>query len=665
MKTEIVNKIKFLTDLINKANYDYYNLNTSEITNQQYDASLQELIALEKKYPEYRLNYSPTFKIGGVVNSKFKKIVHEVPMLSLENVFDLKELKDFYHRVLKKTSRIQFITELKIDGVAINLKYEKGILVQATTRGNGQVGEAVIDNIKTIKNIPLKLQKDIDLEVRGEIFFKHDDFEKLNTLQVKNNKPPFSNPRNAASGTIRLLNSDTVSQRILSSFIYHILKPPTFIKTQKEVLDFLKAMGFSVNPYHYVADSFEALIPHINRYEKIKDTLPYDTDGVVIKVNQLELHPFIGYTSKFPKWAIAYKFNSSQGETVVKKITFQVGRTGSVTPVAELLPVMVSGSVISNVSLHNYDYIRKKDIRIGDTVLIHKSGSIIPEIIEVIQDKRTDQTPFKMITHCPFCQTRLDKKADEVDYFCLNEFCEEKQIKKIIHFVSREAMDVNVLGEKTLILFFQKGFVKKISDLYSLKSFRSQLEDLPGFKSKKVNNILNALETSKSQPFERVLFALGIKHIGIKVAKILAQKYHNIYALKEATQEDLLAIPEVGAKIVESLGDYFKKHQNWEEINLLMQHNLQFQKDEQNKTTVQDNFFKGKKIVLTGSLNHYSRKEASLLLEEKGALIVNSVSKNIDYLICGQDSGSKLTKARALGIKIIEEEELEQRLSER
>jgi DNA ligase (NAD+) len=665
MNEEIINKIKFLTDVINKANYDYYNLNISELTDQQYDASLQELISLEKKYPEYRLKYSPTFKIGGVVNSKFKKIVHEVPMLSLENVFDIEELKLFYNRICKKTSHFNFITELKIDGVAINLKYEKGILIQATTRGNGQVGESVIDNIKTIKNIPLKLNKDIDLEVRGEIFFKHDNFQKLNNLQIKNNKKTFSNPRNAASGTIRLFNSDIVSQRILSSFFYHIVKPPEFIKTQKEILNFLNEMGFSVNPYHYVVDSFEDLIFQINKYKKIKDNLNYDTDGVVIKINQLSLYSLIGYTSKFPKWAIAYKFNSSQSETIVKKISFQVGRTGSITPVAELLPVMVGGSVISNVSLHNYNYIKKKDIRIGDTVLIHKSGSIIPEIIEVIKSKRTNKFSFEMITRCPFCKSELEKKTNEVDYFCLNDYCEEKQIKKIIHFVSREAMNVNILGKKTLILFFKKGFIKKISDLYSLKKFYSELKELPCFKTKKVNNILNALENSKSQPFKRVLFGLGIKHIGIKAAKILSQKYTNIFALKEAKKKDLLEIPEVGIKIVTSLEEYFKNSKNWEEINILLKHNIKFKIEEKNKITAKDNFFKDKKIVLTGSLIGYSRKEITILLKEKGALIFNSVSKNVDYLICGKDSGSKLKKAVILDIKIINEEELEKRLYEK
>ncbi|WP_323847535.1 MAG: NAD-dependent DNA ligase LigA [Phytoplasma sp.] len=659
MTSEIKNKIKHLTDTLDKANYEYYHLSKTELIDHQYDALLKELFLLEKRYPEYKLPYSPTLKVGGFLSSKFEKTEHLLPMLSLDNVFNFEELKLFCERVLKKNIPFCFILEPKIDGVAINLKYKKGILVQAATRGNGYIGELITDNIRTIKNIPLKIKEEIDLEVRGEILFDHDSFEQINKEQKAKNKILFSNPRNAASGTLRQLNSNIVANRNLSSFIYSIVNPPIFIKTQEQVLIFLKKMGFSINPYYDVVFSFEALKEKIDYYTKIKTNLPYDIDGVVIKVNELIFHDLIGYTTKFPKWAVAYKFNSLKGETIIRNIDFQIGRTGVLTPIAYILPIIIDGSLLSKISLHNYDYIQKKDLRINDFVVVHKSGSIIPEIVAVVKQKRTNQIPFKMISDCPFCHKSLTKKDEEVDYFCLNDDCEERQIKKIIHFVSREAMDINVLGKKSLITFFQNKLIKRISDLYSLKDKYQQLKILPGFKDKKIMNILNALEASKNQTFDRILYGLGIDHVGIKIAKLLNHKFQHITNLKKVTFEELVQIPEIGPEIAHSICKYFQNEDNIKEIDLLQSKGIIFGTlNNLIENVTLDNIFKNKKVVLTGIFENYSRKEITVILEKCGAFVLDNISRKTHYLIKGVNSGSKLLKARLFNIKIIDEKEL-------
>ncbi|WP_344676825.1 NAD-dependent DNA ligase LigA [Candidatus Phytoplasma melaleucae] len=663
MTFHIAKQIKFLTDTLTQANYEYYNLSDPSLTNQQYDALLQELIILEEKYPQYKLSYSPTFKIGGNLNSNFQKAEHYSPMLSLENVFDITKLQKFYDRILKKFHNCNFVTELKIDGVAISIKYKKGVLAQALTRGNGIKGELITDNIKTIKNIPLKIKKPIDLEVRGEIFFDHHNFEKLNKEQIQKHQNTFANPRNAASGTIRLLDSNIVAKRRLSSFFYTIINPPIEIQTQEEVLMFLKNMGFSVNPHFYVIDTFAHIVEKIKFYETFRLNLNYDSDGIVIKVNQLSLYPFIGYTTTFPKYAIAYKFNSTESETIIKNFSFQIGRTGLVIPIAELVPVIISGSIISRVTLHNYDYIKTNDIRINDRVLIHKSGSIIPQIIKVIKEKRPGiSLPFQMITNCPFCCYKLNKELDEVNYFCSNNECKEKKIKKIIHFVSKEAMDINILGEKTISLLSQKGFLNKISDLYCLNEFKNELEKLSFFGVKKVNKILIAIEKSKKNPLDKILFGLGIPHVGRKIAEILANKFKSIFQLQQASINELIKIPEIGIKIAKSIQHYFKDTQNIEEIKILQQHKLNFEMNN-NKITKSSNFFYQKRIAITGVLERYSREQIFTILKELGAFITNYLSHKTDYLICGTKSGSKINKAIDLKVKIISEKEFYRLLS--
>ncbi|WCA22599.1 NAD-dependent DNA ligase LigA [Candidatus Phytoplasma oryzae] len=665
MTWKIKNKIKEITDILQKANHDYYQLNNSKLTDEQYDAFLKELIDLEKKYPEYKISYSPTFRVGGYLNTKFKKIKHNIPMLSLDNVFNLKELKKFYDNIKKKENNANFITELKIDGVAISIKYQKGIIKQAITRGNGYLGELITNNIKTIKDIPLKIKEEIDLEVRGEIFFNFESFKKINEIQIKKNKKPFSNPRNAASGTLRQLDTNIIAQRNLSSFIYSIINPPFFIKTQEDILIFLKKMGFSVNSNYKLINSFQQLIETIDYYEKIKKKLNYNNDGFVIKVNQLSLHNSIGYTSKFPKWAIAYKFSAIQGETQIKDIIFQVGRTGVITPIAELIPIIIDGSLVSRVSLHNFDYIKKKDIRINDFVLIHKSGSIIPEIIKVKKEKRTNQVSYQIIYNCPSCFQKINQENNGVDYFCLNENCEEQKIKKIIHFVSKEAMNMNILGNKTLKTFFQQKIIQNRYDLYNLQNNKKKLETIPFFKKKKIDNILLSIEESKKRPFGNILFALGIKHVGLKIAKLLAQKFQNIENIQKANLEDILKIETIGLKIAKSVFEYFKNEKNIKEIKLLKQKNIQFSLQKENKNKYDEKeknkkyiILENKKIVLTGFFDYIKRKEIENILEKKYKVIIdNNISKKTNFLICGQKSSlKKIKKANDLKIKIINKE---------
>jgi DNA ligase (NAD+) len=668
MTLKIKNKIKTITEEINKANFEYYQLNNSYIKDETYDALFKELVKLEKEYPQYKLSNSPTLKVGGFLSNKFQKIKHDRPMLSLENVFNFQELKKFYDRIQKKEKKFTMITELKIDGVAISLKYREGFLFQALTRGDGYTGELVTHNIKSIKDIPLKIEKKINLEVRGEIFFDFDSFEELNKQKKKENKNIFANPRNAASGSLRQLDSNIVKKRNLSSFIYSVVNPPSFLKTQEDVLIFLKNMGFSVNSYYKKINSYSNLIEQIHYYENIKSNLPYNTDGIVIKINELSLYDSIGYTNKFPKWAIAYKFKTIQRETIIKNIFFQVGRTGAITPIAELVPIIIDGSLISKVSLHNYDYIQKKDIRINDFILIHKSGSIIPEIIKVIKEKRSNnlQKTFKMISSCPSCLSQLKKKEKEVNYFCINENCREKELKKIIHFVSREAMNINVLGKKTLEIFFNNGLIKKKSDLYEMNKYRDQILKLPFFQKKKIDNILNSIEKSKKKSFDNILFGLGISNVGSKVAKLLAMKFENISNLKKASLEQILEIPEIGEKIAQNVYEYFRNEKNLKELFFFEQNGLQLEllkkKDEKKEKIY--NFFQNKKVVLTGIFKNFSRQQIKNILEQNGAIIIKNISQKTNFFIYGKNSSlKKMKKIKDLNnpyIKLINEEELNQ-----
>ena len=647
-------RIQELVQIINQANHDYHTKDQPTITDFEYDKLLHELMDLETKYPEYKQTDSPTEKIGGVVLDGFSKVTHLVPMMSLSNVFNEEELDSFDERIKKVVNQYTYVTELKIDGLAVSLTYKKGEFLRAATRGNGVVGEDVTNNVKTIKSLPLKLTEDIDIEVRGEIFMPHKSFKKLNEERLSLDEALFANPRNAAAGTIRQLDAKVVASRNLDIFLYTIVDASNYVNSQMDALAYLQKLGFKVNPnYHHIKD-IETLKNKIADYDLLRKQLPYDTDGVVIKVNEFPLLNMIGYTSKFPKWATAYKFQAEQVETILKDITFQIGRTGVVTPVAELEPVLVSGSKVARATLHNEDYILAKDIRIGDYVIVHKAGEIIPEVLTVVLEKRTNQKPFEMRSDCPVCQSPLVRKIGEADHYCSNPDCPGKNINQLIHFSSRVAMDIDTLGERVVEIFHELGYLNNIPDIYRLHQYKEELKEIPGFGDKKVDKLLEGIENSKKQTFDKLLFGLGIKHVGAKVAKTLVKHYPSIDDLLKAKYQDLIEINEIGDMIAQSIVAYVNNPIYIDLINDLKNQglNMVFEKEE-----VLEHEFNGKTIVLTGKLNIFSRDQATDIIEKLGGKVSSSVSAKTDLLVAGEDAGSKLKKASELNVKVINEEE--------
>ncbi len=648
---DIKSKIEHLRHQIEEANIAYHTLDQPVISDYTYDVMLKELIQLETDYPEYADPTSPTQKIGGYTLDKFEKVTHTVPMMSLSNIFNQEELNKFIERIETMTTT-RYVAELKIDGLAVSLTYVDGIFTKAATRGNGLIGEDISHNVKTIKSLPLKLKEPLTIEVRGEIFMPHKSFEKLNELRAKNEEPLFANPRNAAAGTMRQLDSQIVADRALDMFVYAIVEPLQYTKTHMEALELLKKLGFKVNPHATMIENPLQAWNVIQHFDELRKTLPYDTDGAVIKVNDYSLYDLIGYTAKSPKWATAYKFQAEIVETQIKSITFQVGRTGVITPVAEFEPVIVSGTTVSRATLHNEDYIQLKDIRIGDTVRIHKAGEIIPEVIDVVLSERKDQQPFNMIESCPVCGAALVRLEGEADHFCTNDQCEAKQIGQLIHFSSRVAMDIDSLGEKVVETLYEKGYIKTITDIYQLHEHQEALKQLPGFGDKKVDKLLDAIEQSKHQPFHKVLFGLGIKHIGAKVAKILVNYFKTIDAMIEAHIEEIQNIHEIGPEIANSIFQYLKQDKHIAEIQALKEYGLCFEVE---ATTIKEHAFNGKTFVLTGKLESFSRDQASEIIESLGGKVTSSVSKQTDYVLAGSDAGSKLKKAETLGVKILDE----------
>lgn len=650
---DIRKRIEDLVKLINQANIDYHTKDQPTMTDFEYDQYLRELIELEESYPEYKQIDSPTEKIGGLVLDSFVKVTHQTPMMSLSNVFNEDELRNFDEKIKKVVSDYQFVSELKIDGLAVSLVYEAGLFKRAATRGNGVVGEDITQNAKTIKSLPLKLNEPIDIEVRGEIYMPHKSFKQANEERLNNNEPLFANPRNAAAGTIRQLDPKVVAARRLDLFVYTIVDAKKYVKTQEEALKYLSHLGFKVNPNYQKVKSIDDLVLAINDYDLLRKTLPYDTDGIVIKVNEFELYDMIGYTAKFPKWATAYKFQAEQVETKLKDITFQIGRTGVITPVAELEPVFVSGTTVARATLHNEDYILMKDIRIGDTVVVHKAGEIIPEVLHVVKEKRTDQMPFKMIEICPVCGEKLMRKPDEADYYCMNLECPGKNINALIHYASRQAMDIDTLGERVVEIFHEMGYLNQISDIYLLKDYKDELKEIPGFGAKKVDKLLDAIEMSKKQTLDRLIFGLGIKHVGAKVAKTLIKHYPSMDLLMHASYEDLIQMNEIGEMIASSIINYFSDPKNIHLIEQLKQYGLNM--EHESEQTI-EHAFNGKTIVLTGKMNLFSRDQATEIIERCGGKVASSVSAKTDFVVFGEDAGSKLKKANELGVKVIDEE---------
>ncbi len=653
----IETRMNELIEILNQANYNYYVLDHPTITDQEYDKYLRELIKLEEKHPELKREDSPTSRVGGTVIDTFNKIVHEVPMMSLSNVFNESEIVAFDERIRKEIKNPNYVTELKIDGLSVSLLYEKGKLVRGATRGDGVTGEDITHNVKTIKSIPLSLTRPLDIEVRGEIYMSKKSFEDLNEKRVQKGEEPFANPRNAAAGSVRQLDSSVAASRNLDAFLYHIPEPEKYdIHSQEQALNFMKELGFVVNPNIRVVHNLTELLDFTNYWTEHRNDLPYEIDGIVIKLNDLEGQKRLGYTAKYPKWATAYKFPATLALTKLKDIKFTVGRTGQVTPNAILEPVILMGSTISKTTLHNEDYVKERDIRIGDTVAIKKAGDVIPEVVKVIEERRTgDEIPFVMTTECPICHSKLVRKETEAAYYCVNEHCDAKRMEGLIHFVSRNAMNIEGFGDRIIEDFYNMGYLKNIVDFYELYQYKEELMELEGFGEKKIQNLLDSIEQSKESSLERLLFALGIRYVGSKTAKILAQQFKNIDHLMQQDFASLRSIKDIGDVIAKSIVTYFKQDKNLEIIQGLKDHgiNMKYLGTEINEETE----FTGKTFVLTGSLEHTTREGAKALIESLGGNVTGSVSKKTDVVVVGANPGSKYTKAQSLNIPIWQEQE--------
>jgi len=650
-------RIDYLTDLINEANYNYHVLDNPTIEDQEYDKYLRELYTLEEKYPELVRDDSPTKKIGGEVIDAFKKVTHEKPMMSLSNVFNEEEIRAFDDRIKKEGITPEFVCELKIDGLSVSLKYQKGILVSAATRGDGIVGEDITHNAKTIKTIPLKLKEPIDIEVRGEIYMSKKTLEELNIERTKNNEPLLKNARNAAAGSIRQLDSSIAAKRKLDTFIYHLPNPEDFgIKTHYEAVEFMKKLGFKTNPNNRLVKNIDAVISFCQEYEEKRKDLPYDIDGVVIKLNNIKDQLSLGFTARYPKWATAYKFKAELAYTKLKDIVFTVGRTGQVTPNAILEPVILMGSLISKTTLHNEDYVLEKGIKIGDTVAIKKAGDVIPEVVSALTERRNGtEIDFVMTNTCPICGETLIRKESEAAYYCTNKNCDAKHIEGLIHYASRDAMNIEGFGDSITEDFYNMGFLKRVYDYYTLDKHKEELMSLEGFGEKSIIKLLASIEKSKENSLERLLFALGIRHVGAKTAKILAKNYKNIDALMNTTYEELSKINDIGDTIATSIIDYFKNEENIEVINKLKEYNVNMEYSNDNYQESEE--FSGKTFVLTGTLTNITRDEASTIIENLGGKVSGSVSSKTGVVIVGENPGSKYQKALSLGITIWQEEE--------
>lgn len=652
-----------LVDLINKANYEYHVLdNPTTLTDQEYDNYIRELYDIEEKHPEYIREDSPTKKIGGVILDKFDKVTHKIPMMSLADVFNEDEIREFDSRIRKEGINPEYVCELKIDGLSVSLKYENGLLVSAATRGDGFVGEDITHNVKTIKQVPLKLPEPIDIEVRGEIYMSKKTLDILNAERLKNNEPLLKNCRNAAAGSIRQLDSSIAAKRHLEVWIYHLPDPEDYgIETHHEALEFMKNLGFRTNPNNKLVNSIDEVLDFIHEKGEAREDLPYDIDGVVIKLDNLHDHEIMGNTIRYPKWACAYKFPAQIVQTRLNDIIFTVGRTGQVTPNAVLEPVMVMGSLISKATLHNEDYVKGLDIRVGDTVRIIKAGDVIPRVDSVVMENRhSDALPFKMTDVCPICGSKLVKK--DASYYCVNDNCSKKDIEALIHYVSRDTMNIDGLGDAIIEDLYNLNYVRSIPDIYKLGRYKEELKLLEGYGEKSVQKLLDAIEESKSNSLEKFLFAIGIRYVGKKTAKILASNYKNIDALANATYDELKVIHDIGDVIADSVFKYFHDEDNLNMLDELkdLGINMEYLKGE----SLSDTAFSSKTFVLTGTLDSITRDDAKEKIEALGGNCSGSVSKKTNVVIAGHDAGSKLTKANELGIEIWNEEEFLQVLSE-
>lgn len=660
----MLDRMNELIDIINEADYNYHTLDNPTITDQEYDKYLRELFEIEEAHPDWVREDSPTQHAGGKIIEGFEKVTHKIPMMSLSDVFSESELIAFDERIKKEGVNPEYMCELKIDGLSVSLLYEKGKLVRAATRGDGTIGEDITHNVKTIKVIPLKLKEEVDIEVRGEIFMNKKTLEELNKKRKAKNQPLLQNCRNAAAGSIRQLDSKVAAERKLDNFIYHLPNPLDYdLHTHSDAIDYMKKLGFKTNPNNKLVKSINEVIEFIEEKGTIRANLPYDIDGVVIKVNNINDQQKLGYTAKYPKWATAYKFPAVEVLTKLTDIIFTVGRTGQITPNAVLDPVIVAGSTISRATLHNEDYVKEKGLKIGDIVSIRKAGDVIPEVVEAKIERRTGtEKDFVMIRECPMCNSPLVKKEGQVDYYCPNEKCPARHIEGLIHFVSRDAMNIDGLGDRIIEDFYNFGFIGNIADIYSLKEHEKDLIRMEGYGEKSVSNMLEAIEKSKENSLEKLIFALGIPHVGAKTAKILASKFTTMENLENASIEDLISIPDIGEIIAKSVISYFQTDHHKAIVSELK--DLGINMNYLGQKTEEREEFTGKSFVLTGSLQIYTRDEAKEKIESLGGKTVESVSKKTSVVIVGANPGSKYRKAQDLGIEIWTEEEFREKLEE-
>lgn len=645
-----------LIDYINKASYEYYVLDNPTITDQEYDDYYNELLSIEEKYPELKREDSPTNRVGGAVLDKFEKVTHDHPMLSFDDIFNEEEIILFDERIKKVVSTAHYTLEPKMDGLSGSLIYKNGILVRGATRGDGVTGEDITTNIKTIKSVPLRLTEDIDIEVRGEIYMSKKSFLEANREKIKNGEKEFSNPRNAAAGSIRQLDSKVAAKRNLDFMAYFIPNPEDYgIKTQKESLEFLRKLGFVTNyKLNGYAKNVKDITNYIDSLSEKRDNLPFEIDGVVLKVDNLEDEKRLGFTSRVPRWGIAYKFPAKEVLTTLKEIKFTVGRTGKITPNAIFSPVHVSGSLVSKATLHNSDYCIDKDVRVGDTISIRKAGDVIPEVVEVKLDRRKeDSVPFKMIENCPMCNSVLVRK--DANHYCKNEHCPSRKIESLIHFSSRDAMYIEGFGESIVEDFYNLGYLKNIDDFYTLDKYKDELMLLEGFGEKSISKLLESASNSKKNSLERLLFGLGIRYVGKKTAKILSKYYKTMDNLIKADFDELKSINDIGDVIAKSIVDYFSDEKNINLINRLKDLNLNMRYLGEEVNTSNENI-NGKTFVITGTLSR-PRDEIKEEIEGLGGNVTGSVTKKTDYVIAGEKAGSKLTKATELEIRVLTEEE--------
>lgn len=657
---DVEKKIQSLREELQQHNYNYYVLDKPQISDYEFDMKLKELQELEEKHPEFFDENSPTQRVGGAITKNFETVVHEQRMYSLSNSYSKEELEDWEKRIRKIVeAKVQYVCELKYDGASINLTYENGRLKRAVTRGDGFQGDDVTNNVRTIRSVPLKLKGDYPekFDIRGEIILPYEGFAKMNAERVDIGEEPFANPRNTASGSLKLQDSAEVSKRPLECLLYSIVGDNTGIKTQFEVLEKAREWGFKVPEESELKDSIEEVLQYINYWDEHRHDLPYETDGVVVKVNDIHQQEELGHTAKSPRWAMAYKFKAEQESTKLKKITYQVGRTGAITPVANLEPVQLAGTVVKRASLHNADQIEKLDVREGDTVFVEKGGEIIPKIVGVDFTKRDpDSEPTQYATHCPECNTELVRNEGEAQHYCPNtNGCPPQITGRIQHYISRKAMDIEGLGGETVALLVNADLIGNYADLYTLK--KEDVLPLERMADKSAENLINGIEKSKEVPFERVLFALGIRYVGETVAKKLAKHFKNIDALMAASEEELINLDEIGERIAWSVVDFFSNEENRENVERLREYGVQLEISAE-KLANQTDKLEGNTFVISGVFEKVSRNELKKLIEDNGGKVSSSISSKTNYLVAGDNMGpSKLAKAEKLGTNIISEDD--------